>query len=273
MTLIAFNCINFLKKSRDSQPLEGVWKWVFHTNESASTVDVGGWIWYGFWVLHEHFGQWLLESIVRIGQHQLHDSSLSLNLQLATSVLPTRKPRVSKTSWTHFRIQNLSGNYWFEPQEMVSNIQAGHAAKYFQTTNAISVEGTYPWAAGRIKNASTFGMNFALVEAPVTVTDAWKSMKSKESWREEIYREKNASRANSKQIKQMKKNQKQIWFSWPISTSYRRPCKCQQPRFHFLCLTNWCSRTPLFFDWSPLHGASCLQGGISKYQSATLLFW
>ena len=94
----------------------------------------------------------------------------------------------------------------------------------------------------------------------------------KESWKGK-FTGKNASRANSKQIKQMKKSQNQIWFSWPISTSYRRPCKCQQPRFHFLCLTNWCSRTPLFFDWSPLHGASCLQGGISKYQSATPLFW
>lgn len=267
LCLYDLHCINILKKSQDSQPVEGVWKGVFHTNESASTVDVGDRIWYGFWVLHEHFGQWLLECVVRLGQHQLHDSSLSLNLQLATSVLPTCKTRVSKTSWTHFRIQNLSGNYWFEPQEMVSNIQAGHAAKYFQTTNAISVEGTYPWAAGRIKNASTFGMNFALVEAPVTVTDAWPMKGILEG---EIYREK---RVKSKQIKQMKKSQNQIWFSWPISTSYRRPCKCQQPRFHFLCLTNWCSRTPLFFDWSPLHGASCLQGGISKYQSATPLFW
>lgn len=193
LCLYDLHCINILKKSQDSQPVEGVWKGVFHTNESASTVDVGDRIWYGFWVLHEHFGQWLLECVVRLGQHQLHDSSLSLNLQLATSVLPTCKTRVSKTSWTHFRIQNLSGNYWFEPQEMVSNIQAGHAAKYFQTTNAISVEGTYPWAAGRIKNASTFGMNFALVEAPVTVTDAWPMKGILEG---EIYREK---RVKSKQ--------------------------------------------------------------------------
>lgn len=234
-------------------------------------------IWYGFWVLHEHFGQWLQwlpESIVRIGQHhELHDSSLSLNLQLAPSVLPTCETCVSKTSWTYFGIQNLSGNYWFEPQEIVSNIQAGHAAKYFQTTNAISVEGTYPWAAGRIKNASTFGMNFALVEAPVTVTDAWKSMKSKESWREEIYREKTRQEQTANRLNKWKRAKNKSDFHGPFWLLYRRPCKCQQPRFHFLCLTNWCSRTPLFFDWSPLHGASCLQGGISKYQSATLLFW
>ena len=169
MTLIAFNCINFLKKSRDSQPLEGVWKWVFHTNESASTVDVGGWIWYGFWVLHEHFGQWLLESIVRIGQHQLHDSSLSLNLQLATSVLPTRKPRVSKTSWTHFRIQNLSGNYLVWTSRNGFKHSSWTCRQIFPNNQRHFSWGDIPLAAGRIKNASTFGMNFALVEAPVTV--------------------------------------------------------------------------------------------------------
>ena len=231
-------------------------------------------IWYGFWVLHQNFGQWLQwlpESIVRIGQHhELHDSSLSLNLQLATSVLPTCKPRVSKTSWTYFRIQNLSGNYLVWTSRDLSNIQAGHAAKNFQTTNAISVEGTYPLAAGRIKNASTFGMNFALVEAPVTVTDAWPMKGILEG----KFTVKNASRANRlNRLNKWKRAKNKSDFHGPFRLLYRRPCKCQQPRFHFLCLTNWCSRTPLFFDWSPLHGASCLQGGISKYQSATPLFW
>lgn len=130
-------------------------------------------IWYGFWVLHQNFGQWLqwlLESIVRIDQHhELHDSSLSLNLQLATSVLPTRKPRVSKTSWTHFRIQNLSGNYLVWTSRNGFKHSSWTCRQIFPNNQRHFSWGDVPLAAGRIKNASTFGMNFALVEAPVTV--------------------------------------------------------------------------------------------------------